>query len=89
MAISFVSIETDAKILNEVQDRFDVNITELPDEIELSSYSEFFLTDIFIFFFVVNDVSFWYSSNEHNDSNLKKFWFFLKFSLDFDLINTS
>jgi len=36
-----VSDEGDAKILNEVQDRFDVNITELPDEIDLSSYSKF------------------------------------------------
>lgn len=36
-----MSDENDAKILNDVQDRFDVNITELPDEIDLSSYSEF------------------------------------------------
>lgn len=35
-----MSEEGDAKILNEVQDRFDVNITELPDEIDLSTYSE-------------------------------------------------
>lgn len=35
-----VSDESDAKILNEVQDRFDVNITELPEEIDLSSYIE-------------------------------------------------
>lgn len=42
LAITFVSEEGDAKILNEVQDRFDVNITELPDEIDLSSYSKFF-----------------------------------------------
>lgn len=41
LAITFVSEESDAKILNEVQDRFDVNITELPDEIDLSSYSKF------------------------------------------------
>ena len=33
LAITFVSDETDAKILNEVQDRFEVDITELPDEI--------------------------------------------------------
>lgn len=39
LAITFVSDENDAKILNNVQDRFDVNITELPDEIDLSSYS--------------------------------------------------
>jgi len=40
LAITFVSDETDAKILNEVQNRFDVNISELPDEIDLSSYIE-------------------------------------------------
>lgn len=33
-------------MLNNVQDRFDVNITELPDEIDLSSYSK--LLNIFI-----------------------------------------
>ncbi|CAG2181450.1 unnamed protein product, partial [Oppiella nova] len=38
LAITFVSDETDAKILNEVQDRFDVNIPELPEEIDISSY---------------------------------------------------
>ena len=41
-----MSDEGDAKILNEVQDRFDVNITELPDEIDLSSYSKFTGVDI-------------------------------------------
>lgn len=40
LGITFVAEETDAKILNEVQERFDVNITELPDEIDLSSYIE-------------------------------------------------
>jgi len=40
LAITFVSEEGDAKILNEVQNRFDVNITELPDEIDLSTYIE-------------------------------------------------
>lgn len=57
LAITFVSDESDAKILNEVQERFDVNISELPDEIDLSSYSKCFgitfviswrLIDIFI-----------------------------------------
>lgn len=42
LAITFVSDESDAKILNEVQERFDVNISELPDEIDLSSYSKDF-----------------------------------------------
>lgn len=49
LAITLVSEEGDAKILNEVQDRFDVNITELPDEIDLSSYSKSF----FILFFTL------------------------------------
>lgn len=40
LAITMVSDEGDAKILNDVQDRFDVNITELPEEIELSTYIE-------------------------------------------------
>ncbi|VDP15045.1 unnamed protein product [Soboliphyme baturini] len=40
LAITFVSDENDARVLNEVQDRFDVNIGELPDEIEVSSYIE-------------------------------------------------
>ncbi|KAJ6647635.1 ATP-dependent RNA helicase WM6 [Pseudolycoriella hygida] len=43
LAITFVSDESDAKILNEVQERFDVNISELPDEIDLSSYISNFL----------------------------------------------
>ena len=40
LAITFVSVEGDAKILNEVQDRFEVDIIELPDEIDLGSYIE-------------------------------------------------
>ncbi|XP_013787568.1 ATP-dependent RNA helicase DDX39A-like [Limulus polyphemus] len=40
LAITFVSDEEDAKILNDVQDRFDVNISELPNEIDISSYIE-------------------------------------------------
>ena len=40
LAVTFVSDETDAKILNSVQDRFEVNITTLPAEIDVSSYSK-------------------------------------------------
>lgn len=40
LAITFVSDENDAKILNDVQDRFDVNISELPAEIEVGTYIE-------------------------------------------------
>lgn len=35
-----MSDETDAKTLNDVQDRFEVNVAELPDEIDISSYSK-------------------------------------------------
>jgi len=40
LAITFVSDENDAKVLNDVQERFEVNITELPEEIDVSSYLE-------------------------------------------------
>lgn len=40
LAITFVSDEADAKILNDVQDRFEVNVAELPDEIDISTYSK-------------------------------------------------
>ena len=40
LGITFVAEETDEKIWNEVQECFDVNITELPDEIDLSKYIE-------------------------------------------------
>ena len=40
LTITFVSDEKDAKVLNDVQDRFEVNITELPEEIDIASYSE-------------------------------------------------
>ena len=35
-----VSDENDAKVLNSVQDRFEVNITELPDQIDVTTYGE-------------------------------------------------
>merc|ERR1712240_614838 len=40
LAITFVSDEPDAKILNDVQDRFEVNVSELPDKIDISAYIE-------------------------------------------------
>ena len=40
LAITFVSDKTDAKTKKEVQERFEVDITELPDDIDLSSYIE-------------------------------------------------
>jgi len=38
LAISFVSSENDAKVLNEIQEKFVVQIPELPDHIDTSSY---------------------------------------------------
>lgn len=50
LAITLVSDESDAKILNDVQERFDVNITELPDEIDLASYSTLFTFNLILLF---------------------------------------
>lgn len=47
LAISFVSTASDTDILNQVQERFEVNISELPAEIDTSSYSNFFPLLIF------------------------------------------
>jgi len=38
LAITFVSSDEDTKILNEVQSRFEVEVKELPDEIDTSTY---------------------------------------------------
>eukprot|EP00794_Sanderia_malayensis_P016054 gene16054-17676_t len=40
LAISFISEENDAKVLNDVQDRFEVNVSQLPAEIDMSTYIE-------------------------------------------------
>lgn len=40
LAITFVSDEADVRVLNQIQERFVVNITELPDEIDISTYIE-------------------------------------------------
>jgi len=40
LAITFVSDENDVRVLNQIQERFVVNITELPDEIDISTYIE-------------------------------------------------
>ncbi|KAG8202143.1 hypothetical protein JTE90_010502 [Oedothorax gibbosus] len=40
LAVTFVSDDADAKTLNEVQKRFHVNVSELPEEIDSSSYIE-------------------------------------------------
>ena len=60
LAVTFVSDETDAKVLNDVQDRFEVNIGELPDEIDMSSYCMWFLKFVFdtacLFFLTHSDI---------------------------------
>jgi len=38
LAITFVSSEKDSEVLNQVQERFDVDIKELPDSIDTSTY---------------------------------------------------
>merc|ERR1712023_589818 len=38
LAISFISAETDATCLADIQSRFEVNVTELPEEIDTSTY---------------------------------------------------
>ncbi len=40
LSITFVSEESDAATLNSVQDRFEVNVTELPDELDVTTYSK-------------------------------------------------
>ncbi|CAF2869241.1 unnamed protein product [Rotaria sp. Silwood2] len=40
LAITYVADESDATILNEVQSRFEVQITEMPDEIDVATYIE-------------------------------------------------
>jgi ATP-dependent RNA helicase UAP56/SUB2 len=38
LAISFVSSETDSEVLKQVQERFEVDIGVLPDQIDISTY---------------------------------------------------
>ena len=38
LAITFVASEQDSAVLNQVQERFDVNIVALPDQVEASTY---------------------------------------------------
>ncbi|EDV27573.1 ATP-dependent RNA helicase DDX39A [Trichoplax sp. H2] len=40
LAVTFVSSQEDAKILNEVQDRFEVSVGELPEVIDVTTYIE-------------------------------------------------
>lgn len=38
LAITFVASEADSTVLNQVQERFDVNINVMPDSVEASLY---------------------------------------------------
>lgn len=49
LAVTFVADEQDAEILNDVQNRFDVDITELPQDIESGVYIEGMEWTIFFF----------------------------------------
>ena len=40
LAVTFVADDADAKILNDVQTRFEVSIAELPVQLEKTSYSK-------------------------------------------------
>ena len=40
LAISFIADDEDEKIQKSVQERFEVTVTELPDEIDISTYIE-------------------------------------------------
>jgi ATP-dependent RNA helicase UAP56/SUB2 len=42
LAVTYVADESDAAVLNEVQKRFEVQITEMPDEIDVTTYSKYF-----------------------------------------------
>ncbi len=63
LAITYVADESDAAVLNEVQKRFEVQITEMPDEIDVATYSKdrFFIYSIIkkiVFVLVENRWSF-------------------------------
>lgn len=40
LAITFISTESDQTVMNDIQARFEVAVTELPDHIDPASYSE-------------------------------------------------
>lgn len=61
LAITFVSDESDARTLNDVQDRFEVNISELPEEIDISSYSKFSII-LWIYFLNIYHIYIYISS---------------------------
>jgi superfamily II DNA/RNA helicase len=44
LAITFVSSSSDSDVLNQVQERFEVDIKELPEQIDTTTYSENFIS---------------------------------------------
>jgi superfamily II DNA/RNA helicase len=40
LAITFISTDSDQTVMNDIQSRFEVAVTELPDHIDPASYSE-------------------------------------------------
>ncbi|OQV16527.1 Spliceosome RNA helicase Ddx39b [Hypsibius exemplaris] len=40
LAVTFIASERDSQIMNEVQDRFDISVTDLPDEIDCGLYMD-------------------------------------------------
>ena len=63
LAITMVSDENDAKVLNSVQDRFEVNITELPAEMDITTYSEWILVSSIVTL-TTNVVTSWLACHE-------------------------
>ena len=56
LAITFVSSEGDQQVMDAIQARFEVAMTELPDSIDPASYSESFLPPSSLKFYVLNYV---------------------------------
>jgi superfamily II DNA/RNA helicase len=49
LAITFVASASDSDVLNQVQERFEVDIKELPEQIDTTTYSENLIPCISIF----------------------------------------
>ncbi|KAL8171279.1 hypothetical protein V2J09_023083, partial [Rumex salicifolius] len=61
LAITFVSSSSDSQTLNQVQERFEVDIKELPEQIDTSTYSKAFNIYIYISSFMQNKICLWCS----------------------------
>jgi superfamily II DNA/RNA helicase len=56
LAITFATTEEDKNILNEIQGRFEIEISKLPDSIDERLYSTQPLTQIIIKFLAPNEI---------------------------------